>query len=330
MTTYFITGGYGFLGQYIVQAVHQHDPYAELRVLVRTPRRTFLDLHQLERVTWVRGELTQPETFSAHLQGVDTVIHNAARVSFSPSQRQAIFNANVLGTRHLARAAQQAGCRSFIFISSISAVDFRPPAVTDETFVPDLEYKKKFDIYGYTKRLSEIELQELQDAMRIIILNPSVILGPGSERVAKTIRVAHRFPLLPMLDYTNAFVDVRDVAQAVVLALSQGRSSERYLVSAHNASMLDFTRTVVRHLGKKTRVVRISPLGLGMADGLVALLDALHLNPGIRRPSQMNIDKRISSYKIRSEMGWDPQFSLNQSVADSVTWSLDQNGHPAS
>jgi dihydroflavonol-4-reductase len=324
MTTYFITGGYGFLGQYVVQAVHAHDPQADLRVLVRTPRKTFLDLKNLAHVTWVRGELTRPESFAGHLKGVDIVIHNAAMVSFSPSKRQEIYNSNVIGTHNLAQAALEAGCSSFIFISSISAVEFRPPLVTDESFYPDLDHKKKYDLYGYTKRLSEIELCDMKKAMRVIILNPSVILGPGSERVESVINKIRKFPVLPMLDYINAFVDVRDVADAVVLALTKGQSGERYLVSAHNESMLEFTRTVVRNLGKKTPVFPLSSLGIKLADGLVSLLDILHLNPGIRPLSQVNVDKPCSSEKIRTGMGWEPKFTLDRSVADSVNWAANE------
>jgi nucleoside-diphosphate-sugar epimerase len=318
LTTYFITGGYGFLGQYIVQAVHEHDPQADLRVLVRTQRKTFLHLEKLERVTWVHGELTQLESFSEQLKGVDTVIHNAAMVSFNPADRQKIFDSNVIGTRNLAQAALKAGCKNFIFISSISAVEFCPPLVTDETCRPDLEYKKKSDIYGYTKRLSEIELHEMKNDMRVIILNPSVILGPGSERVDTVINTLRKFPVLPMMDYINAFVDVRDVARAVTLALTKGHSGERYIVSAHNVRMIEFTRIIVKHLGRRTRVFPLSQLGLRLADGLVALLDTLHLNPGVRRPSQMNIDKPCSYEKIKREMGWEPAFSLEQSIADSI------------
>jgi dihydroflavonol-4-reductase len=324
MTTYFITGGYGFLGQYIVQAVHAHDPQADLRVLIRTPRKTFLDLNKLEHVTWIRGELTRPESFAEHLKGVDIVIHNAAMVSFNPSKRQEIFNTNVVGTHNLAQAALEAGCGSFLFISSISAVEFRPPLITDESFQPDLDRKKKYDLYGYTKRLSEIELHEMKDEMRVIILNPSVILGPGSERVESAINKIRKFPVLPMLDYINAFVDVRDVADAVILALTKGQSGERYLVSAHNESMLEFTRTVVRNLGKKTRVFPLTPLGIKIADGLVSLLNILHLNPGIRPLSQVNIDKPCSYEKIRTGMGWEPKRTLDQSVADSVNWDANE------
>jgi dihydroflavonol-4-reductase len=239
-------------------------------------------------------------------------------VSFVKADAQKVFDANVIGTRNLAQAARAAGCKNFIFISSISAVEFRPPQITDETFFPNLDYKKKYDIYGYTKRLSEIELHEMKDEMRVIMLNPSVILGPGSERVEAAINSIRKFPILPMMNYINAFVDVRDVARAVTLALTKGRSGERYLVSSHNASMIEFTRAIVKHLEKKTRVFSLSPLGLKLADNLVALLDALNLNPGIRRPSQMNIDKPCSHEKIKAEMGWEPNFTLDQSIADSV------------
>jgi dihydroflavonol-4-reductase len=318
MTTYFITGGFGFLGQYIVQAIYNHDPQGELRVLTRTQRKTFLDLQKLERVKWVRGELTQPESFAEHLKGVDTVIHNAAMVSFSKADAQKVFDANVIGTRNLAQAARQAGCKNFIFISSISAVEFRPPQITDETFIPDLEYKKKYDIYGYTKRLSEIELTEMKDDMRVVMLNPSVILGPGSERVEAAVKAIKKFPVLPMMDYVNAFVDVRDVVHAVTLALTKGRNGERYIVSSHNASMIQFTRTVVKAMGRKTRVFPLSQAGLKFVDGLVALLDMMNLNSGIRRPSQMNIDKPCSHEKIKAEMGWEPTFTLEESIRDSV------------
>lgn len=325
MTTYFITGGFGFLGQYIVQAIHNFDPQAELRVLIRSQRKTFLNLQKLERVQWVRGELTQPESFAQRLKGVDTVIHNAAMVSFTKANAQKVFDANVIGTRNLTQAAQTAGCKNFIFISSISAVQFRPPHITDETFMPNLEHKKQNDMYGYTKRLSEIELGEIKNEMRVIILNPSVILGPGSERVESAINAIKNLPILPMINYINAFVDVRDVAQAVILALTKGRSGERYLVSAHNTSMVEFTQAVIKHLGKKTRVLPLSPFGLTLADGLIFLLDALHLNPGIRRPSEMNVNKACSHEKIKAEMGWTPQFTLEESIQDSVRHSHQMN-----
>ena len=318
MSTYFITGGYGFLGQYIVQAVHDYDAAGELRVLIRSQRKTRLNLEKLDRITWTRGELTKPETFAEQLKGVDTVIHSAAMVSFKPADRQKVFDANVVGTRSIATAARAAGCKSFVFVSSFSAVEFRPPLVTDESFVPDLAYKERHDIYGYTKRLSELELIEMAGDMRVVILNPTVILGPGSERVDAAMNALRKTPIVPMMDYINAFVDVRDVARAITLAITKGRSGERYLVSAHNARMVEFTRAIVKYMGQRKMVFALSPAGVQIADGLVALLDMAGLNPGVRRPGLINIDKPCSSEKIRTEMGWSPAYSLDQSIKDSV------------
>jgi len=317
--TYFITGGFGFLGQYIVKAIHEHDPEAELRVLVRTQRKTYLQLEKLDRIRWISGELNRPETFADQLKGVDSVIHNAALVSYRKLDADAIFQSNVIGTRNLMQAALEAGCRNFIFISSISAMEYRPPQITDETMLPaNMEQKRLNDMYGYSKVTSEMELKEVSEKMRVIILNPSVILGPGSQDVDRTARAIRLLPVLPMLQYINSFVDVRDVARAVVLALTQGCSGERYIVTGTNIKMVDFTQTVLRVMRKKAMIIPLSGAGVKLMDGLLEMLRALRLDPGLRRLADINIDKPCSSEKIRRELGWEPSFSLEQSIRSSV------------
>jgi len=319
MTTYFITGGFGFLGQYIVKALHEHDPDAELRVLGRTKRTTLLGVENLERVRWIKGDLSEPKTFVDELQGADTIIHNAALVSFRRSEADAIYQSNVVGTRNISQAALDAGCKNFIFISSISAIDFDPDGISDESMIPDLEYKRQHDMYGYSKIVSEMELKEQTDRMRVIMLNPSVVLGPGSERIEAVTRMTRYLPVLPMLSYINSFVDVRDVAQAVVLALTEGHSGERYIVTAHNVDMLAFTRATLNAAGKDPLLFPVTGAGVRTLDAILWVMDLLKLNPGIRRPSEMMVDKALSWEKIRREMGWKPRFTLEQSIADSVS-----------
>ncbi len=320
MTTFFITGGLGFLGQYIVKAIHEHAPAAELRVLVRTQRRTHLQIETLDRIRWVRGELTEPASFAEHLAGVDTVIHNAAMVSFDPAEAEAVIRSNVEGTRNLLEAALRAGCRNFIFISSISAMEYRPP-ITDESMVPDLEQKRSKDVYGYSKLVSESELKAVKDRLRVIILNPSVILGPGSQesnRIAKALRI---LPVIPMLAYVNSFVDVRDVARAVVLALTHGESGERYIVTGTNINMLEFVRTVLQVMKKRAWILPLSRSSLGFFDALLSGLRRFGLAPAARPLAEMNIDKPCSTEKIRRAMGWEPVYSLEQSIRDALEFA---------
>jgi nucleoside-diphosphate-sugar epimerase len=319
MTSYFITGGFGFLGQFIVQALHEHDPGAELRVLGRTPRKTFLGVENFENVRWIQGDLLAPETFRNELEGVDAIIHNAALVSFRKSDTEEIYQANVIGTRNLAQAALDMGCKNFIFISSISAIGFNPDGIADETMLPDMEYKREHDMYGYSKRVSEMELMELTNKMRIITLNPSVVLGPGSDRIEAVFRMARYLPVLPMISYVNSFMDVRDVAQAVILALDKGRNGERYVVTTWNLDMLTFARQTLRLAGRKNIIVPVSGGFVRLLDMALWVLDVFKLNPGIRRFSEMNVDKPLSNEKIKRELGWEPKFTLEQSILDSVS-----------
>jgi len=315
---YFITGGFGFLGQYIVQAIHDHDPKGELRVLVRTPRRTYLPVRSLERVRLISGELSKPESYAAELQDVETVIHNAALVSFKQSDRQALYRSNVLGTRLLAQAAAAQGCKRFILISSISAIGRRPGQLADETLLPDLEEKQAHDPYGYSKRMSEIEALRYANQMQVVILNPSVIIGPGSERVTRIAHWLRLLPVAPMISTLNSFVDVRDAARSVALALDAGRSGERYIVTSENVDMVTFTRQALQAMGSRAKVVHLPDGLVRLGDGLVGLLDLLHINPGVRRISDLNVDKAYSTQKIRDEMGWAPNYTLEQSLADTL------------
>ena len=319
MTIYFITGGFGFLGQFIVQALHEHDPQAELRVLGRTQRSTLLGVEKLEQVRWIQGDLSKPESFRSELEGVDAIVHNAALVSFRRSDADAIFEANVVGTRNLVQAAVEAGCKNFIFISSISAIGFNPDGMTDETMLPDMEYKRTHDMYGFSKRTSEVELGELTDKLRIIMLNPSVVLGPGSDRIEDVFGMARYLPILPMLSYVNSFVDVRDVAQAVVLSLKNGRNGERYIVTAYNEDMLTFVKKALHEMGMNPLIFPVSGFGVRLLDAILWVMDLLKLNPGIRRPSEMVVDKACSWEKIKTEMDWKPAFTLEQSIRDTVT-----------
>ncbi|MFZ6029481.1 MAG: NAD-dependent epimerase/dehydratase family protein [Chloroflexota bacterium] len=318
MSTYFITGGLGFLGQYIVKALHDHDPQSALRVLVRTPRQTFLNIESLERVHLRRGELTRPETFAAELAGVDTVIHNAALVSFKPEDADALYRSNVIGTQRLIEAALANGCKSFIYISSISTIGRKAGHLADESLLPDLEEKHQHDPYGYSKRLGEIEVQKYAEQIRVITLNPSVIIGPGSRRIEKSLQYLRWLPFLPMIPTINSFVDVRDVAKAVVLALRHGQSGNRYIVTNCNVEMPAFARIALQSAGLKRPVLIVPPAAIRLADSVIALLTRLRLNPGTRSLSSINVDKAYSTEKIRRDMGWAPDYSLEQSLTDTL------------
>jgi dihydroflavonol-4-reductase len=310
----FITGGFGFLGQYIVQAVAQAYPQACIRVQVRTERNTVVPITATPNVHIFRANLLQPEEYEQHLAGIDTVIHNAAVVSFSKDDREKIINTNVNATSLLLSKAAEFGVKNFVFISSISAVAKAPPKISDESMYPDIEFKRRNDPYGYSKILGEVETLKYKEQMRVLILNPSVILGPGSRQIDGAIRLIRRLPLIPMISTLNSFVDVRDTAQAVVDVLERGRSGERYIITAENIRLVSFFEMLIKLMGRKARVWAV-PKGLITAgDGLIETLNFLHINPGWKKISDLNVDKAYSNRKAREDLLWEPTYTIEDSL----------------
>ena len=249
--TYLISGGLGFLGQYIVKAIRDYDQLAEIRILDCRTRPTLLRVESMPGVKLIIGDLRIPESFISSLAGVDSIIHCAAMINPKSGDDDLLMQTNIDGTCNLLQAALANGCRDFIFISSISAIGRIPGQISDETMVPHLAEKRRSDIYGCSKRLGEIALHAQASRIRAISLNPSVILGPGSPLINKVLTILHWLPCCPMLTNCNSFVDVRDVAQAAVLALRRGTSGERYIVASENIDNLSFMRMLMPIMGKK-------------------------------------------------------------------------------
>src|SRR3989442_15533300 len=110
-----LTGGTGFIGQYVLRELTARG--YRLRVLLRRP--TTLPM---ECASAVVGDLARPQNMSAALADADAVIHSAAlsaTMSGSPEDDHRVLNTEA--TVGLARAAERAGIRRFIFLSAIRA-----------------------------------------------------------------------------------------------------------------------------------------------------------------------------------------------------------------
>ena len=140
--SYFVSGGCGFLGQYVVKAIHDYDALSTICVVDLCPRPTLLGIESLPRVRVVPGDLVRPETFLGELHDVEAVIHCAGKISFKGGGHDNPSDENISGTKNLLHAALAQNCPNFIFISSISAVDCRPGHLSDETMIPDIEEKQ--------------------------------------------------------------------------------------------------------------------------------------------------------------------------------------------
>src|ERR1700733_5738493 len=113
-----VKGGTGFLGAYIIkELVEKGLPVRALRRSGAVP--FFIPAHIWKEVEWVSCDILDPVGLEEAMEGVDAVIHAAAKVSFTRSDRRELFHTNIEGTANMVNMALIKDIRRFIHISSV-------------------------------------------------------------------------------------------------------------------------------------------------------------------------------------------------------------------
>jgi dihydroflavonol-4-reductase len=232
----FLTGATGFVGYHVARALG--DEGADLRLLIRRSSNP-KNLEGLQGETFV-GDLAHPETLRPALDGIDAVVHVAADYRLWIPDPDAMYRANVDGTRELLRLAREAGVRRFVYTSSVATMRFfTDGAVSDEETPVSLA-----DMVGHYKRskfLAEREAIKAADSgQQVMILNPTTPIGPHDVKPTPTGRIfvdflKRKFPAY--VDTGLNLVDVGEVARAHVLALTRGAPGRRYILGGENLTL---------------------------------------------------------------------------------------------
>ncbi len=314
-----VTGGTGFLGSallpLLVEAGH------EVTVLQRSPAPEAEALGA--RV--FRGSVGDADAVRRALEGVEAIYHLAGRVDFDPSAPHELYELHVQGTRVLLEAAAAAGVGRVVLASTSGTI-----AVNREERTPPTEadpYPLRV-VAGWPYYLSKIyqektALRIAQDTgLPLVVLNPSLLLGPGDTRLSSTDVVwkflKRRVPAMP--GGGISFVDVRDAAQAFAAALQRGRPGERYLLGGANMSFRDFFGRLERLSGVAAPRVAL-PSQVNVAG--VKLLEKLSSWRGTEAPidaPSVEMGEHFwycDSRKAEEELGFrprDPQETLSETV----------------
>jgi dihydroflavonol-4-reductase len=314
-----VTGGTGFLGSHIARTLL--DAGHSVRIL----RRATSSLSLLEGlpVEHAIGDVVDAESLERAMQDCDWVFHAAAVADYWRANRTRLYVVNVNGTINVLNAARQTGVRRVIFTSSAAAVGLRDderPA--DETLAFNLP-PQRFP-YGHSKYLAELEVQNaVQRGQDAVILNPSVILGPGDANLisgSAIVEMARGYVVFyPAGGVT--FIDVRDVAAAHVAAAERGRTGERYLLGAVDISI----REAMEMLAAIAHVpVPLLPIPRILTPLIGTVADWLR-KAGVTLPIDAN-QIRLSSrnlfydcHKAWRELG-EPRIGLRQSLEDTYRW----------
>ena len=252
----FLTGATGFVGSHVARALAAHG--CELRLLVRRTSR----LENLEGIhaDIVVGDLMTPDSLRPAICGCDALMHVAADYRLWVRDPDAMYSANVTGTRELLRIAREEQVPRVVYTSSVATMGFR----SDGTIVDEMTPVSLANMVGHYKRSKFLAEQEAITAaaagQQVIILNPTTPIGPNDLKPTPTGRIIvdflnGRFPAYS--DTGLNLVDVTEVARTHAAALELGRPGERYILGGENLTlkqMLDKMSAITGLPSPKIRV----------------------------------------------------------------------------
>lgn len=249
-----ITGGTGFLGSHLVRQLVAGGA-RDIRVMATTIPDWLVELG----VETFAGSITDQSDVNRAVEGISEVYHLAGKVSRENESAREMYAVHVEGTRLLCEAAKAADVKRIVLASSSGtiAVTKDGDLLPDESYPPPLEIITRWPYYA-SKTYQEIAALEVfhGSGRRLVIMNPSLLLGPGDDRLSSTKVVldfmARKISAVP--GGGLSFVDVRDAAQAFQVAMKKGRHGERYLLGAANWNFERFLGRLSSDQGRGAKV----------------------------------------------------------------------------
>jgi dihydroflavonol-4-reductase len=232
----FLTGATGFIGHHVARALAIEG--ARLRMLVRKTS-NLANLEGIDGETHV-GDLSEPDSLKPSLAGCDAVVHVAADYRLWIPDPEAMYRANVDGTRELLRMAREAGVKRVVYTSSVATMHFRSDGLVVNEDTP-VALKDMVGHYKRSKFMAEQEaLRAAAQGQSVVILNPTSPIGTNDSKPTPTGRIFvdflnGRFPAY--MDTGLNLVDVAEVARAHTAALMLGQPGKRYILGGENLTL---------------------------------------------------------------------------------------------
>ena len=194
------------------------------------------------------------------MQDITHVYHCAAIVSFKPKDKYRLLKINVEGTANVVNACLDAGVQKLVHVSSVSALGrIRNGVVTEQM---NWSEKTSNSVYGKSKYLGELEVwRGIGEGLQALVVNPSIILGGndwdnGSAAIFKTAYNEFKW----YTEGITGFVDVSDVARAMILLMNSKISGQRFILSAENLSYKEIFSSIATCFGKRPPSRKVSPV----------------------------------------------------------------------
>jgi nucleoside-diphosphate-sugar epimerase len=195
------------------------------------------------------------------MRGITHVYHSAALVSYDPKDKQKLLKINIEGTANVVNACIDAGVKKLVHVSSVAALGrIRKNEMVTEKM--NWTEETSNSIYGKSKYFGEMEVwRGIGEGLNAAIVNPSLILGGNNWENGSSAIFKNAFNEFKWYtEGVSGFVDVRDVARAMILLMNSEITAERFILNGENLPYREIFSSIAKCFGKKPPYKKVTPL----------------------------------------------------------------------
>jgi nucleoside-diphosphate-sugar epimerase len=303
-----VTGATGFVGRHLCTTLVERG-YA-VRAAVRSEKADF----GCERA--VVGEIDSRTDWDAALDGVDAVVHLAARAHVMRGDKSldSFVRTNALGTQRLASEAARRTVSRFVYLSTVKVNGEK----TGERSFTASDEPHPEDPYGVSKWLGEQYLREVaaKTRMQAVIVRAPLVYGPGARaNFLRLMQLVDKGLPLPFgaVDNRRSLVNIWNLQDLLVNVLTNDAAPGRtWMVSdGDDVSTPELVQRLATALGRKVKLVAVPERVLRVCASMIGARAAIG-----RLCNSLTVDVATT----RTDLTWSPPVSMNEALARTVQW----------
>ena len=316
-----VTGATGHIGNVLVRKLYERG----YQVVAFVLKNDNIDIFKGLNIEYKYGDVNDIESLENAFLGADVVFHLAGIIEIGNGNKAKMYKVNVEGTKNVVDVCKKVGVKKLVYTSSVHAIKEKPKGeVIEETN----EFSSKFVKGTYAKTKAEATkyvLDAQDEKLDVIITHPSGVIGPYEYKrsnLGQLIIDCYYKKMKAYLDGGYNFVDVRDVADGLVLALEKGRPGQCYILAGHYVSIKELMKYVeeITHVpAPKFKIARWFAYATGFLSEIYYKI--MKQKPLFTSYSvyTTGTNSNFSIQKAQKELGYKTR-PIKETMKDTINW----------
>lgn len=314
-----ITGSTGYLGNVVIRKLLQQG--YNVRALLHINHNQSLEKLDFTRIN---GNVCDIESLRNLCEGCDALFHMASYISIVSYEDRKLFDTNIQGTRNVIQVCKEKQMR-LIYCSSIEAIGKQGLHIHNENdgFNPEATLIR----YGWSKAIATLEVLEAEkNDLDVVILCPAGIVGPyefGTSKIGIMIKdfITHKLPAYP-INGGFCFVDVRDVADAMIAGYTLGKSGLHYIVTSEYLDIEYWMGLLEELSGVRKPRIRISLKFMAFLAAIIEPSSKIFKTNPIFTSGSVRVLRsklQVESIRLGKDLNIHPR-PLRETFIDQIKW----------